>query len=99
MGISAVLHVVTEDIEHADHLAENKYPMAVGFQPNKKLVQEYKLAAVNDNAFEGLVLVVGILLRALEEEWMVGSFFSSMAMLRRLMLLFPLALFTRAAKF
>ena len=75
MGISSVLHVVTEDIKHADHLAENKYTMAVGFQPNKKLVQQYKFAAVHDDAFEGLVFVVGILLCALEEEWMIGSFF------------------------
>lgn len=75
MNVSSVLHVVTEDIKHADHLFENKYMVAIGFQPNKKLVQQHKLAAVHDNAFEGLVFVVGILLCALEEEWVIGSLF------------------------
>ena len=60
-------HVVAEDVEHADHLAEDEDAVAVLVQALQELVEEDHLAAVHDQTLELLLDARVAILGAIKE--------------------------------
>lgn len=68
------IHVVTENIEHPDHLAKDQHAMAVLAKSSEELVEQHHLARVHDETLESLICGLGPDLCAVEKIRMIGGF-------------------------
>lgn len=73
MHISTKRHVITENIEHTHHLAENEHAMAILTQASEEFVQKHHFATVHDESFEDFVIVVAPCFSTIKEIRVIGG--------------------------
>lgn len=66
MEISSQAHVIRQNIQNSDHLAEDENAVPIRFELSEKFVEQDHFAGTHDEAFERFLLVVGANLRAIE---------------------------------
>ena len=75
MWIASKVHVVRQNVEHADHLAEDEHAVVVCPEALEELVEQDHLAAVHDEGLEDLFVRSPGRLGAIEQVGVVRGFF------------------------
>ena len=73
VGVAADGHIVTENVEHSDHLTENQNAMTIRTEAGQKLVDQEQLAAVHQHVLQHFLVVGSFRFCAVEQIWVVGS--------------------------
>ncbi len=75
VGVVAQTHIVTKDIQHSHHLAENQDAVTVHAETSQQFIKQDHLATAHNEPLQGLLNVVSAELCAVKEKWMIGRLF------------------------
>lgn len=72
--VAAHDHVVAEDIQHPDHLAENENAVPILPQSSQELVEQHHLPAAHNKTLQRLLIAVCLGLSAVEKVRVIRCF-------------------------